>query len=168
MADPATATPLENAQALAAELAARRLCQCGCGQPTRRARATIPSRGWIFGQPVRFLHGHGTRVNNPRTRVPAIQRFMAKVRRDGACWRWTGATVQGKSKTLYGMVRVDGKTQLAHRWAYTTFRGPIADGLTVDHLCANTLCVNPEHLEAVSNQENVRRGFERRAHTCQN
>lgn len=46
----------------------------------------------------------------------------------------------------------------AHRWAYEHFVGPIADGLVLDHLCRNTSCVNPRHLEPVTQQENVLRG----------
>lgn len=46
----------------------------------------------------------------------------------------------------------------AHRFAYELHKGPIPKGLEIDHLCRNTLCVNPNHLEAVTHRENVRRG----------
>ncbi|MGY8831955.1 MAG: HNH endonuclease signature motif containing protein [Pseudomonadales bacterium] len=49
---------------------------------------------------------------------------------------------------------------LAHRWAHERFIGPIPDGMEVDHLCANTCCVNPAHLEAVTSEENRRRALE--------
>lgn len=45
-----------------------------------------------------------------------------------------------------------------HRVVYTELVGPIPEGYDVDHLCRNTLCCNPLHLEAVSRQENIRRG----------
>lgn len=74
------------------------------------------------------------------------------------CWLWLGAQNRGYGRvwlTLEGHKR---KPLQAHRIAYETERGPIPDGLHLDHLCRNSFCVNPYHLEAVSNSENVRRG----------
>ncbi|MFJ3037756.1 HNH endonuclease signature motif containing protein [Streptomyces tendae] len=48
-----------------------------------------------------------------------------------------------------GYFRLRGTNQYAHRAAYELARGPIPDGLVIDHLCRNTACANPEHLEAV-------------------
>lgn len=47
---------------------------------------------------------------------------------------------------------------IAHRVAYETWVGPIPDGLTIDHLCRNRLCIEPTHLEPVTNRENIQRG----------
>lgn len=46
---------------------------------------------------------------------------------------------------------------LAHRFFYEHFIGEIPEGLEIDHLCHNTICVNPAHLEAVTHSENLRR-----------
>lgn len=51
----------------------------------------------------------------------------------------------------------DGATSLAHRNSYESFKGPIPNGLHIDHKCRVRSCVNPDHLEAVTVQENNRR-----------
>lgn len=79
------------------------------------------------------------------------------------CWLWTGTV----SNNGYGllMVRRDipGKWRqrkvLAHRAVYEASRDLIPNGLTLDHLCRNRLCVNPDHLEPVTLVENVMRGM---------
>lgn len=50
------------------------------------------------------------------------------------------------------------RTYRAHRWYYEQAHGPIPDGLTLDHLCSQRACVNPDHMESVSLSENIRRG----------
>lgn len=55
-------------------------------------------------------------------------------------------------------MKVEGNNKLAHRVSYEMFVGPIPDGMQIDHLCRNRGCVNPKHLEAVSQRENVIRG----------
>lgn len=81
-------------------------------------------------------------------------RVLAHVRTDDSgCWVWTGSRLW----ELYGAIRIGGKNVPAHRAAYEAWVGPIPDGLVVDHLCHNTLCCNPEHLEPVTRQENLKR-----------
>ena len=70
------------------------------------------------------------------------------------CWEWTGKLSQG-----YGRMEVRRRSIAAHRVAYQVFVGPIADGKQLDHLCRNTCCVNPAHLEPVTSRENTLRGF---------
>ena len=69
------------------------------------------------------------------------------------CWEWQGST-DGRG---YGCVGMDGRKVSVHRLTYTWFVGPIPDGLEIDHLCRNILCCNPDHLEAVTMAENMRR-----------
>lgn len=74
----------------------------------------------------------------------------------GDCVLWTGATVTTHGNT-YGYLP-GSKMILAHRDAYEKVYGKITTGLVIDHLCRNGLCINPDHLEAVSNVENIMRG----------
>jgi hypothetical protein len=75
------------------------------------------------------------------------------------CWMWTGRDFNKKPHGSYGMWKdLTGKRRLAHRVAYELAVGPIPEGLTLDHLCRVTLCVNPAHLEAVTQGVNTLRG----------
>jgi len=69
------------------------------------------------------------------------------------CLERSGAAIRG-----YPVVKLAGKQHRASRLAYETWVGPISEGLTIDHLCRNTRCIEPTHLEAVTNAENARRG----------
>lgn len=83
------------------------------------------------------------------------QRFWSKVDKSDTCWHW--ATPQASNG--YGRFWVDGHLVLAHRFAYELLIGPIPDGLQIDHLCRVRHCVNPDHLEAVTQQVNILRGM---------
>lgn len=96
------------------------------------------------------------------SRLTLAQRFCFKVRLPAdpaGCWEWVG----GKSRDGHGFLARragEGRTITgAHRVSYELFVGPIAKGLHVDHLCRNPGCVNPDHLEAVTQSENIRRGY---------
>ena len=81
-------------------------------------------------------------------------RFWSRVDAGGDCWEWTG----NRNTKGYGRVWWDSGQRPAHRKAYELLIGPIPDGLQIDHLCRNPGCVNPDHLEPVTMQENIRRG----------
>ncbi len=82
------------------------------------------------------------------------ERFWEKVNANGVCWEWTSAL----NTWGYGQFGADGRTVLAHRWSYEHLVGPIPDGLLIDHLCRNVICVLPEHLEPVTPLLNLLRG----------
>lgn len=81
---------------------------------------------------------------------------------DSGCWLWLGGT-NGR----YGQMSVEGRDQYVHRLAYELWVGPISEGLTIDHLCATKLCINPKHLEPVPNAVNIQRAAAALTH-CMN
>lgn len=87
----------------------------------------------------------------------ALPRFLAKVtmgRGPADCWLWTAGRRNG-----YGRFWFDGRDVYAHRFAYGVYVGPIASSAVIDHLCRNTGCVNPAHLEPVAERTNLLRGL---------
>lgn len=94
------------------------------------------------------------------------QRFWSKVRIiPDCCWEWqAGLRKDYLGNGGYGMFNAGkGRTTHAHRLAYEELIGPIPEGLVIDHLCRNKACVNPAHMEPVTNRENILRGNGRAA-----
>lgn len=95
---------------------------------------------------------------------PLIERFESRYipEPNTGCWIWIGSAVRIRDKVEYGKFGLiggrNGKQTWAHRFAYEFLVGPIPDGLTIDHLCRFTLCVNPRHLEPVTSKVNTLRG----------
>lgn len=87
------------------------------------------------------------------------ERFWPKVHLEdtifpeNGCMLWTGAKSDG-----YGIFWAEGRNVPAHRWVYERFYGPIPEGLQPDHLCRVRHCVNPNHLEPVTQKVNLNRG----------
>lgn len=84
-------------------------------------------------------------------------RFWNKVQPnpDTGCWEWTGSK---NKRAPYGRFLWQGKVELAHRLAYEMLIGPIPEGLVIDHCCRHHSCVNPAHLDIVTQRDNVLRG----------
>lgn len=88
-------------------------------------------------------------------REPPLTRLLDKTafNTETGCWEWTAARTNGG----YGAFRVPGIANVAHRVLYVLLVRPLPADLHLDHLCRNVVCVNPDHLEPVTQQENNRR-----------
>jgi hypothetical protein len=84
----------------------------------------------------------------------ALAPFWSHVEPTGFCWSWTGGT-NGR----YGQMQYGGSPKMAHRISYELMVGEIPTGMVIDHLCRNTLCVNPDHLEPVTQKINIERSI---------
>jgi len=89
-----------------------------------------------------------------RTPLERFESFVSPEPNSG-CWLWTGCD----NGNGYGIIGINGKNVYAHRFSYEIHKGPIPDGLVIDHHCRVHQCVNPDHLEAITWRENLDRGL---------
>lgn len=82
------------------------------------------------------------------------QKFFTKISKCPitGCWNWTG--IRGGGGNGYGVFHVGGRNRFAHRVSLEIAGRPVPAGLVTDHVCRNTMCVNPDHLEAVTQSVN--------------
>ena len=97
---------------------------------------------------------------NPGICAPPEEIFWRQVMTEpnSGCWLWIGSL----NHKGYGLIQFGPRSNRCimsvHRFAYEHWRGPIADGLELDHICRVRCCANPLHLEQVSHRENILRG----------
>jgi hypothetical protein len=130
-------------------------------EPKARERGIIEGRHRVLRCRPHTMKGFF--MMPPHSTAPLTResiRFWSRVDFNGPlwqgtpCWEWPGISQDG-----YGRKWWRGRTEYVHRIAYELLRGPIPDGLTVDHLCRNRACVNAAHHELVTGKENTLRGI---------
>lgn len=117
--------------------------------------------GWQYGGPGDHVYIPDIPAGNHALRFWSKTRFADHDRKfdwrlgdfPPECIEWTGKP----DKDGYGRFRADGRTWAAHRFAYVLHYGFIPDGLQVEHRCRNRMCVNPLHLESVTQAVNLSR-----------
>lgn len=82
-----------------------------------------------------------------------LTQFFQRIEITNHCWLWNGRKTNGG----YGVFSFNNNVIRAHRFSYELFKNEIPVNLDLDHLCRNTKCVNPQHLEPVSKYENQKR-----------
>lgn len=123
-------------------------CCCGCPGITRVPTQNVAARGWFVGVPVLFLTGHARR-RSPIRMIVEDRGYITPCH----VWQWA------HHPAGYGVMRVNGRNQSAHRFEYEKVHGPIPKKMYIDHLCRVPACINVDHLEMVTNAENIRRGL---------
>lgn len=93
-------------------------------------------------------------TSTPSQEAVAVLFWSHVQKQANGCWAWTAY----RNPKGYGMTSAGLASRLAHRAAWALAGRALVKGLTLDHLCRNRACVNPDHLEQISNRENVLRG----------
>lgn len=114
-----------------------------------RCSAKVHARKMCEVHYRRFMRLGTTKIKTPE------DKFWDKVGKTNDCWFWVG----NQYRSGYGRFNLNRRYYQAHRYSYEIHKGKIPNGLVIDHLCRIPLCVNPDHLEAVTNRENIARGM---------
>ena len=103
-------------------------------------------------------------INNGISFIALAARFFSRVRiQKNGCWEWTGSTAGYGYGKFHLNTKPKSTSKLAHRFSYEMSEGEIPPGMTIDHVCRNRKCVNPDHLDCVTQQENWMKGNGREA-----
>lgn len=104
------------------------------------------------------------RLERQRLMKNSEERFWSRVskKETNECWEWTGA----RNSKGYGSFKINNVNWMPHRYSYTVTKGQIPDGLVIMHSCDNSRCVNPEHLFAGTQSDNMLDCAKKGRHHC--
>lgn len=136
------------------------LCACGCGKETNRTQWNRADKGMRKGEHYKYRKGHQSKAGYiiPDGVDEIEYAFWKNVGPidNSDCWIWIG---HKDGRSGYGSMRAGTDRIYAHRLAYQIYVGNIPKGKVIDHICRNIVCVNPAHLEVVTQRENTIRGI---------
>ena len=120
------------------------------------------AKGWCNMHYHRWRRGGTTNMlPGQRTRTPLLQRLMSRTKtNENGCYIWTGPHTKRRKRPygtfsvlMYGKI----KTQYVHRWVWLLECDDIPPNHCVHHICNESLCINPEHLECMTREEHIRK-----------
>ncbi len=128
---------------------------------TRRNGTRRSSRRFVRGE----IMVKGGNVENarpiPTLRKKHLRRLWNKIKTPDACWEWDGYHNNcGYANTI--ILGAQNREYLPHRLIFAWFKHDIPKGMTIDHLCNNRGCLNPDHMELATQAANVSRALKRK------
>lgn len=128
-----------------------------------KARELLPVETIYYSPEHDYIAHLADALERSKALLNHAARFWRLVEFSSECWRWTGHRSSGG----YGQFHLERVIVPAHRVSYEMEKGPVPDGLQLDHLCRVRECVRPLHLEPVTPGENIRRAYAAATH-CRN
>ena len=125
---------------------------------TRIERICVKCGTPFLRRPIEIAKGGGRYCSNrckalDQRRASPEERLWSRIPQSpSGCWEWQGK----RNKYGYGVLQVEGRHRMAHRFAYELTYGPIPDGFLICHICDNPSCCRPDHLFPGTMADNMR------------